>query len=126
MIIDFKELGEHFLQAASKFNTNDIDKVLSDELVQEFIAAWYRRFDSQTNSDGSPWSSDLVDTGELRASIEVLVGNQRIEAGPSGARNEDLAIILADKGNVVGGIDDELDDKISRVLDNFMYEALNQ
>jgi len=125
MQIDFLQLDEYFAQAAGKLSPEEVKKLLEDELSPAFIEAWYRRFNTQTNADGSPWSSDLVDTGELRDSISVDVVDTSIIAGPTGARNEDLADVLALRGNMVGGIDEELDSRIALALDNLMYEALS-
>jgi len=126
MIINVYDLSSHFERVADLLGEAELQRLLQDEISPQFILAWERRFQTETNADGSPWSSDLVDTGELRDSVEVIVENTSIIAGPGGDRNVKVAEEQADRGNVVGGIDEELDDFIMESLDNWMGRAFEE
>lgn len=119
-------LPEHFDNVAALLGPDELRRLLQDELSPEFYEAWYRRFATQTNADGSPWSSDLIDTGELFASINVTIVDTSIEAGPDGDRNIDVAEQQAALGNYVGGIDEILHEQIATALDNWMGRAFEE
>lgn len=123
MIIGFEELPSHLSSVASHLKPDELFRLLKDELEPCFRNAWERRFATQSNADGSPWSSDLIDTGELYSSLRVTVTRDGISAGPGGQRNVDVAGYQEERGNSVGGVDDELDEQIATALDNWMGRA---
>lgn len=117
-----QDLPEYFDQVQEQISEQSIESLLKD-LAPYFVDGWYRRFSTQTNADGSPWSSDLVDTGELRSSFDMEVRDQKVIAGPQGERNEDVAAYNAERGNSVLGVDEELADIVINALDMLMYRA---
>lgn len=121
--MEITNLDGHFDAVVSGLGLDKIRAMLADKVSPEFLAAWDRRFNTQSNADGSPWSSDLVDTGELRSSVSVGVTDNTVSAGPSGARNEDIAAVWQDRGNDVCGIDEQLDEAIAEILDAFVGDA---
>jgi len=124
--MNITDLPRHFDNIASDLGLDRLSEFLRDDIAPLMTEAWNRRFDTQTNSDGTPWNSDLVDTGELRDSCEVAVEGDRVVAGPGGARNEDVAAAQAGHGNFVSGIDDTLSDEALELLDEWVGRAFKE
>lgn len=117
----YTELPEDFDRQAD--NILKIDSLL-EEIGLVMLQDVEERFLSESGPDGSPWSSDLVDTGELRDSFTISISNNSVGVEPSGVRNEDIVAIQEDKGNIIMGFSDACLEEIDRLLDNYLSDVV--
>lgn len=120
----YSELSQHFMTISNLLGGDRFENFFQTEIYPIMQASWERRFASQTGPDGESWSSDLVDTGQLRASFSLLgIDTKHIVGGPSEGRNQDVALAQAEIGNLVAGFDTEALEAISEALSKFLDSA---
>lgn len=99
--------------------------VLNDKVAPLMLRGVEERFSTESGPDGSPWSSGLVETGELRASYSVIPGSANTKTvGPVGERNETIAAAQEGRGNVITGWTPEMIEDVDRIISERLDEIM--